>query len=92
MPFTSLTLSGGGRKGVPLSSQQNSTRPFGTATGGLVFPEPPLQRGACRVIKGNAERCMTSLHGALLRWVVQCENQSATTLPVFPSLFNGDLY
>jgi hypothetical protein len=56
MPFASLTLSGGGGKGVSLSSQQDGPRSFGETNRGFLPSEPSRQRGAGGLIDLHMER------------------------------------
>jgi len=53
MPFAEFHVASGGGKRLSVSQQQHGTRPFGEGNRGLLFPQPPLERGACCVIKGN---------------------------------------
>jgi predicted nucleotide-binding protein len=71
MPCAEFHGASGGGKRLSVGQQQHGTRPFGEGNRGLLFPEPPWQRGARGVIKGNVERGVTSLPVALLGWVVQ---------------------
>src|SRR5688572_23259583 len=44
MPFAEFHVSSGGGKRLAVGQQQHGPRPFGAGNGGLLFPEPPLQR------------------------------------------------
>ena len=92
MPLAEFQLSGGGRKGGAVGQAPHGPRPFGQPDRGLLFPEPPRQGGPCVVRHLNLDGRVASLH--ILPPSMSCRRHgtAAITLPIFPSLFNGDLY